>query len=153
MAQDQLREFFREKKQRANPDGADWTIRRDDWIKAVERLYRTIEEYLKEANAEVEIRRADKVVTESAIGEYHVPELILQVGDEQVVFSPKGVRTLGAGGRIDVYGDRGDATIVRQQDKDLGDHWSLVLARTPALRTEPLTADSLAEMLRGIMRP
>ena len=76
-------------------------------------MYRTIEEdYLKAAKADVEITRLDKVVTENYIGEYHIPELVVFVGDEQVVFSPKGVNIVGARGRIDAEGERGEATIV-----------------------------------------
>jgi hypothetical protein len=150
MAQDQLQRLFQEKKEKAKPADVNWGAKRDAWIAAVEELYRTIEnDYLKAAKADVEIAHLDKVVTENFIGEYHVPELVLRVGDEQVVFSPKGVNVVGAKGRIDVQGDRGDATIVWQGD----DHWSIVIARTPAIRLVPLAADSLAEILRGIMRP
>jgi hypothetical protein len=150
MAQDQLQKLFQEKKQKAKVADINWAAKRDAWLAAVGELYRTIEnDYLKAAKADVEITRADKIVTESFIGEYHVPELVLRVGDEQVVFSPKGANVVGANGRIDVQGDRGDATLVWQGD----DRWSIVIARTPALRLVPLAADSLAEMLRGIMRP
>jgi hypothetical protein len=145
-----LREFFREKKQKAKPTRVNWAARRDAWIKAVKKLYRTIEDdHLKAAKADVEISHPDKVVTENYIGEYHIPELNLRVGDEQVIFSPKGANVIGAKGRIDVQGDRGEATIIWQA----GERWSIVVSRTPTLRLVPLTAESLAEMLRGIMRP
>jgi hypothetical protein len=65
------------------------------------------------------------------------------------LFSPKGVNVVGASGRIDVQGDRGDATIVWQGE----DRWNIVISRTPMLRVVPLAADSLTEMLRGVMRP
>jgi hypothetical protein len=149
MAQDQLREFFREKKKKVKPVDVNWAAKRDAWKKAVEDLYQTITDYLREAGAEVELTLEYKVVTENNIGEYHIQELILRVGDERVVFSPKGVNIVGAKGRIDVHGDRGDATIVWQDDG----RWSIVASRTPVLRLVPLTADSLAEMLRSIMRP
>lgn len=150
MAQDQLQKFFQEKKQKATPADIDWGAKRDAWIAAVNDLYRTIEgDYLKAAKADVEITRPDKVVTENYIGEYHVQELVLRVGDEQVVFSPKGANIVGARGRIDVEGERGDATIVWQGEN----RWSIVASRTPAIRLVELTADSLADMLQGIMRP
>jgi hypothetical protein len=150
MAQDQLQKFFQEKKQRAKPANIDWEAKRDAWIKAVKDLYETIEaDYLKAAKSDVEITHPDKVVTENYVGEYHIGELVLRVGDEQVVFSPKGVNIVGAQGRIDVQGDRGDATIIWQGEN----RWSIVASRTPAVRLVTLTADSLAEMLRGIMRP
>jgi hypothetical protein len=112
-------------------------------------LYRTIaDDYLQAAKADVEIDYPDKVVTEASIGEYHVPELSLRVGDEMVLFSPKGTNIVGAKGRIDVFGDRGEGTIVW-----LGDRWSVIASRTPTLRLIDLNAESFSEVLKHIMRP
>ena len=150
MAQDQLHMFLQEKKQRATPTNIDWSAKRDAWIKAVNDLYRTIEdEYLKDAKADVEITREDNEVREFHIGVYHIPELVLRVGDEEVVFSPQGANILGAQGRIDVQGERGVATIVWQGE----DRWGIVMSRTPAIRRVELTADTLAGILKGVMRP
>lgn len=150
MSQDQLRELFHEKKQKAKSANRDWTAKREAWIKAVKDLYHTIEDdYLKSAKDDVEITQSDKVVTENYIGDYQIPELNLRVGDEQVSFSPKGTNVVGAQGRIDIRGDRGDATLIWQG----GANWSIVASRVPKLQLVPLTADTLADVLRGIMRP
>jgi hypothetical protein len=150
MAQDQLQKFFQEKKQKAKPSDIDWGARRDAWIKAVNDLYRMIEdEYLKDAKADVEITRRDTDAREFLVGIYQIPELVLHVADEEVVFSPKGVNVVGARGRIDVEGERGGVAIIWQGE----DRWDVVVSRTPRLRLIPLTADSLAEILQGIMRP
>jgi hypothetical protein len=144
-----LRDFFRQKLHKAKPADVDWGAKRDAWIVAVNDLYHTIEDgYLREPQAGVTLTRQDKSVKENLIGEYVIPELVLQVADEQVVFSPKGANIVGAKGRIDVHGDRDDATILW-----FGDRWSIVASRTPALRLEPLSAESLATMLQRIMRP
>ena len=128
----------------------DWGAKREAWINAVKHLYDTIvDDYLKAARGEVEITQQDKVLTENSVGQYHIPELNLRVGDEQVIFSPKGTNVVGAQGRIDVQGDRGDATIIWQG----GDDWNIVISRVPVLRLVPLNADSLADVLRGVMRP
>jgi molybdopterin-binding protein len=149
MTQNQLHEFFRGKKQKAGPDGIDWVTRRDAWIRAVKELYQTVtDDYLKAAKADVEIDYPDKVVTESSIGVYHISELSLRVGDEVVLFSPKGTNIVGAKGRIDVFGDRGEATIVW-----LGDRWSVIASRAPMLRLIDLNAESFSEILKDIMRP
>ena len=150
MAQDQLHMFLQEKKQRATPTNIDWSAKRDAWIKAVNDLYRTIEdEYLKDAKADVEITREDNEVREFHIGVYQIPELILRVGDEEVVFSPQGANIVGAQGRIDVQGERGVATIVWEGEN----RWSIVVSRTPTTQLVKLTADTLAELLKSIMRP
>ena len=97
MGKNVLQEFFQEKKQKAKPADADWAAKRDAWVGAVKALYRTIiDDYLKAAKEDVGISQSDKVVTESFIGEYHVPDLILRVGEEQVIFSPKGAMVVGA---------------------------------------------------------
>jgi hypothetical protein len=150
MAHDQLQKFFQEKKQKAKAENIDWIAKRDAWIAAVRDLYQTIEgDYLKAVMDDIRITSRDKVVTENHVGEYKIPELVLRVGDEEVIFSPKGVIIVGAQGRIDVQGDRGDGTIVWQGGK----HWSIVISRTPNVRLVPLDSDSLGEMLMGIMRP
>jgi hypothetical protein len=150
MAKNPLQEFFHQKKQKTKAASGDWAAKRDAWIKAVKDLYKTIaDDYLKAVKADVEITYPEKVVTEDSIGEYRIPELNLRVGDEVVVFSPKGVHVVGARGRIDVQGDRGDATIIWQG----GDQWSFVAARVPTPKLVVLSAESLAEILKGIMRP
>lgn len=150
MTQEQLREFFRAKRQQGQPADIDWGQKRDAWIQAVEQLFHAIEhDYLGGVASEVHFARSPKVVTEQFIGRYELEELTLQAGDELVVFSPKGANIVGAKGRIDVRGERGDATLVWRGEN----RWSLVASRTPTLRLLDLNAESFGEMLRGIMRP
>ena len=150
MAKDSLSALIHEKNQKARSLSEDWKKKCEEWIRAVHSLYDTIEkEYLKNAINDVKIERSEKVVTEKFIGEYRIPELKLLVGDEQIVFSPKGAMIFGARGRIDILGDRADATIVWNG----GNHWDIVVSRTPIRKLELLTADSLADVFREIMRP
>lgn len=153
MASEQIKEFLREKteKARAMSAGIDWAAKRDAWIGAVEQLYDRIEhDYLGPADiaAYVRVDRSRvKTIEEQHIGTYSIAELNLRVGDEQVLFSPKGVNTVGAQGRVDVRGERGEANLVRQAD----DTWSLVVARSPRLQLAPLDEECFLAMLRGVM--
>jgi hypothetical protein len=150
MSQNALQDFFHKKLEKASSASVDWARKRDMWIAAVKRLFKTIQgDYLREAPGEVIIDLRDKVISERLVGEYRIPELILQVRDEQVVFSPKGINVAGVSGRIDVVGDRGDAMLVWQGD----DHWSIVVSRVPSIRLVSLDSESLAAILAGIMRP
>jgi len=151
MAQGKLQEFFREKKSKADPGDVDWEAKRDQWIRAVEKLYQQIEKFLAKSIKEktVAVSRRPKQFAEDFIGGYTIDDLVLQVGDESVVFSPKGTLIVGASGRVDVRGDMGDVTLVRQP----GDRWSVVAARTPALKLIPLNEDSLLTALEKVMRP
>ena len=117
MTQDQLQKFFLEKKEKAKPLDINWEAKRDTWIKAVKDFYRLItDEYLKAVKDDVEITYSEKLVQENFIGEYRISECILCVGEEQVIFSPKGANVAGASGRIDVQGDRGEAMLVWQAE-------------------------------------
>lgn len=149
MASKQLNEFFKEKVAKSMPSDVDWEAKRDAWIAAVGKLYDTIQkEYLESVDIVKVDRSRMKTVQEAYIGDYTIAELTLAVGDELVVFSPKGVNVLGAAGRVDVRGDRGEATLVRQG----GDQWVLVSDRAPILKFAPLSEETFLGMLRSIMR-
>jgi|SRR5579884_3025626 len=148
-----LTEFFREKKQRAEAEtaGVDWEQAKQGWLNAIESLYRQIHSLVGEAAAQgsLQLSRRMKTISEDHLGTYDVPELVLTVGDERVIFSPRGRNVVGAEGRVDVIGESGESTLVFRS----GPQWSIVISRFPQLRTVALDAPSFAEMLRGVMRP
>ena len=151
MSVEKLREFFQEKKSKAEPGNVDWEAKKVAWIQAIESLYRVItEQYLAQSVADgtVKASREEQRITEYNIGIYIAPVLVLSVGDERVVFSPKGTDIVGATGRIDLLGDMGDMTIVRQA----GDRWCVVETRTPTLKLTPLNEESLLAALKSVMR-
>jgi hypothetical protein len=152
MAEQKMLEFFRQKNSKTGPGDIDWQAKRDTWIKAVEDLYRTItDQYLAGPKAEgiVTFLFSEKPIVEEFIGTYKVREMVVQVGNEKVLFSPKGVNIVGAAGRIDIVGDRGQVTVVRQP----GDRWGVVESRTPTLRVVPLNEETLLAALKRVMRP
>ena len=153
MANEQIKEFLREKtvKAQAISSGSDWAAKRDQWIRAVDQLFDTIEfEFIGSSeDPDVRIdRNRFKSIEEAYVGVYSIGELLLVVGDEQVLFSPKAMNVVGASGRVDVRGDRGNSVLIRQAD----DTWSLIVARTPQLQLVPLDEESFLNMLREIMR-
>ncbi len=150
MSRDQLQEFLHQKKASHQPPETDWAARRDQWVAALAGLFNRIEkDFLGESGGDVEIVRDRVSITESFIGTYEVPSLSLRVGDESVTFAPKGVNIVGAQGRVDVRGERGDRTLIWRG----GNRWEFVLSRSPQLRCEELSTASLTEVLRAIMRP
>ena len=151
MAAKELREFFRTKKAKAAPGNIDWAGRKKAWVDAIERLYRRItQDYLSglQKDGLVRISYTPKTIHEDYIGEYEVRELVLHVGGEKVVFSPKGTNIVGASGRIDLRGDMGEVTIVLQPRV----RWCVVLTRTPTLKTVPLDEESLLMALKSVMQ-
>jgi hypothetical protein len=151
MAKESLQEFFRAKKAKAEPGGIDWEARKTAWVRVIEDLYRQIvDEYLAEPRKSglVKVEYSDKTMAENFLGEYMVRELVLQVGDEKAVFSPKGRNIVGAAGRVDLRGDMGEVTLVLQPE----DRWCIVASRTPTLKLIPLNEESLLSALKRVMR-
>jgi hypothetical protein len=151
MVEQEVREFFREKKANARLGKVDWKAKKSRWVKAVGDLFRKIiDEYLagpiREKTIAVSFRQ--KRVVEDRIGQYTIRELILCAGEEVVILSPKAANVVGASGRIDLRGDLGEVNIVLQT----GGRWSIIESRTPTLKLVPLTQESLLAALRRVMR-
>ncbi len=142
--------FQRKQKQSEGAGGIDWDDRRNKYLAAVDDLYNQIKVILAEPIAQktVTLQRRPKDLSENYIGTYKVDDLILLIGDEQVRFSPRGRNIAGAGGRVDVLGDRGEDTLIVQTDG----RWSLVQSRQPTLKVVPFNETSLAEVLQRVMR-
>jgi hypothetical protein len=150
MSKDDLIDFFSAKRAAAG-DSIDWEAKKNEWIKDVEKLYDTVEnEYLAAAAKKevVSTSRVNKDISEEFIGKYSIPELRVCVGDEQVVFSPKGRNIVGAAGRIDLIGDMGEKTLVLQPRH----RWGIVVTRTPTLKVASLDKESLLQAFKEIMR-
>lgn len=152
MAEQDLQEFFRAKQARTASAGTiDWQAKKDHWLEAVEKLYDTIVKcYLAKpvADGTVKVSYEERTIAEEHIGQYGIRDLVLQVGDEKVVFSPRGANVVGAAGRIDLCGDLGEVTLVLQP----GDRWGVVAMRTPILKVLPLDEKSLLTSLQSVMR-
>ncbi len=145
-----VREFFHAKKQKAGGD-IDWQAKKAAWIQTVENLYQTIQHFLAAPikAGDLSVARSPKTVVEEYIGQYEVDELILQVGNERAVISPKGINIVGASGRVDLIGERGERTLVVQS----GNRWGIVVSRSPTVKVIPLDESSLLESLKDVMRP
>jgi hypothetical protein len=139
-----------QKKQKESATSINWDERRDMYLEAVRQLYGRIETILAESIAKhaVSLHRRSKQLTENYIGTYTVEDLLLLVGDEQVRFSPRGRNIVGASGRVDVVGERGEAMLILQPDAQ----WGFVESRQPELRVAPLDETTFAEVLRIVMR-
>lgn len=148
----ELMEFFQSKKQRADAESAaiDWQKRRDEWLQAIDKLYVSIQDWLLEPvqKGVISLQRRPKQIEEAHLGNYSVDDLVLTVGDEKVIFSPKGRNVVGAEGRVDVIGEAGESMFVVQR----GPRWSVVVSRHPTLKTESLDAESFSQTMQAVMR-
>ncbi len=146
-----LTEFFKEKRDRSSEFTIDWDRRREQWIAAINSLYLRVAEFLVEPLRQktVSLAQRPREITEDHLGTYEASDLILTVGDERVRFVPRARNVYGASGRVDVLGERGEATLVAD---DAG-RWAVVPPGRPRPKSVPLNAETFAEVLRSVMRP
>ena len=67
-------------------------------------------------------------------------------------FRPKGVTVIGAAGRVDVLGERGTVTLLKDK-ADSASGWTVVLQRVPILKKAPLDRRTLQFTLERVMLP
>lgn len=141
---------FLKKKQKQSGTPINWDDRRDKYIAAVQALHGRIGNLLAEPIRQnmVRLQQRKKDLTENYIGTYSIDDLSLVIGDEQVRFSPRGRNIVGAEGRVDVVGERGEAILILGHDEK----WGLVESREPKLKVAPLNEATLAEALQLVMR-
>ena len=151
MADTSLLDFFHAKKEK-NGNQIDWQAKKERWLERIENLYVTIlNDYLAPAiqAGDVSYTYRPKQLEESYIGPYVVRELVLFVGDESVIFSPKGCNIVGSSGRIDLLGEMDKKTLILNADKN----WMILAYRTPVVKVLPLDQQTLLDVLKEIMRP
>jgi hypothetical protein len=142
--------FLKKQKQSEATAGIDWDERRDKYLADVKNLYDQIETMLAEPTRQktVTLQRRPKQLTENYIGTYSVDDLILVIGEEQVRFSPRGRNVVGAAGRVDVVGERGEVALIVQS----GSGWGFVQTREPKLCIVAFDESTLTEILQLVMR-
>jgi hypothetical protein len=146
-----LNNLLQKKQQAASSSGSiNWDDRRDKYLADIASLYAQVERILAKPIKQkvVTIQRREKKLTENYIGTYSVEDLILLIGNEQVRFSPRGRNVVGANGRIDVLGERGEVSLIVQP----GSRWGFVQSRQPTLRIVPFDEASFADVLKIVMR-
>jgi hypothetical protein len=151
MSENELITFFHSKRAKKASRGIDWKKKQKEWTKSIDELYTAIRGYLSKviADGTVTVEYRPKTITEEPVGTYEVKELVLRVGEEIAVLSPKGMYIVGASGRVDLRGDMGVVTLVLQP----GRRWAIVEKRVPILKTIPFEPGSFFSALKDVMRP
>ena len=148
----QLAEFLEERKGKTK--SVDWRERKDEWVAALHRLQEQINELLEPSRKSgvASLRIGFVNIAEDHLGPYIAPELTLSVGDEKVIFTPKGLRVFGTEGMVEVKGDRDAIPLIRHTSKGF-DQWEFLLQRVPDVVTVPLDEHSLVQALQRVMAP
>lgn len=152
--QNQLTDFIRARKTSTPGADIDWQAKLEAWVQAVQRLYDSIRDMLRDSiqSGDVTLRTWHLDLTEDYLGTYSVPALELRIGNERVEFRPKGLRVLGAEGRVDLTGEGGTMSLIRNESQQQGE-WSVIMQRVPRLQFSLLNPESLQYALERVMLP
>lgn len=92
----------------------DWAQEKKEWLDFVNNFYTTVEGYLENyiSSDKVAIRKKPISLNEDYIGKYETNELILDIGNRRVTFTPIGTIIIGAKGRIDMSSSFGTVRFV-----------------------------------------
>ena len=154
MSSSKLDEFLRTKSNQQAPEPIDWNAKKMSWEFALNELYTHLESFLGNLISEgvLKLSRRPVTVQEDYIGSYQVEQLVLSVGQEQVVFAPKGVTVIGAKGRVDVLGQASTRTLlwVKGNGSSPSD-WSFIVTRSPKLKLADFSQESLLDVLKDTM--
>jgi hypothetical protein len=139
----------------------DWEARKTEWLARLDGLYADIERHLEPhvGDGGIVLVRADIHMREEEIGEYEAPMLLIRIGTDEVILTPKGTNLIGATGRVDIVGSRGSAQLVlckrtasgtTTSDPDVVAEWRFTADRHRVFRMFSFDRQSFREMLMGI---
>jgi hypothetical protein len=144
-----LAEYLQKKKDESEKqqNSINWNDRLQQWQKAINRLYNSIEKWLHDAIEQniVAVSYINIILEEEYIGQYPTRRLQLDVGAEKVVFEPKGMLVMGASGSVDVTGREGTIRLI------LVDGEWYITSRDFARQQWPLVKETFDDLLRQLL--
>lgn len=140
-----LTEFLREQAEKRKGKMAERQGVLDEWVEALNRLYDTVREWLREADPDgvLAVKTAEWKVTEEELGTYAAPRIDIHGLGRWVGFVPKARHTVGtatppqasapvrATGRVDITNEL-RRYILYRVPTDAGDEWVIDDLRSPA---------------------
>ena len=120
MTNENLEKILQSKKEKKQAEGSiDWQARRDEWIQCVNNFYGQIKSWLNSYIKKdlIKIKTIKIEITEQYIGAYVIDQMIIEMPDEKVFFTPIGALIIGAHGRIDMQGNRSVARFLLVEKK------------------------------------
>jgi hypothetical protein len=107
MASDAFHDFV--KSQHVDTRVPNWIEERDQWLRNLNSLYKSVESFLAEYVAKGEIRLKYRQVTlnEEELGRYKAKQMIITIGRKKIELEPIGRFVLRAYGRADIVGSHG----------------------------------------------
>ena len=140
--------IFLEQKQQSGNDKFDWTKRKNQWISSIEDLYTLVttwlEPFKRDKLLSMKITMID--LTEDYLGNYKVPRFDIYIGNNIVSLIPRGTLIVGAYGKIDMQGPKGDIILVQPE----WNQWKFFQRKTK-LVTWAVTSESFMKIIQDIV--
>lgn len=114
MSNSTFKEFVEKQAKNSQEVKTDWVKKLDDWKRYLNQFYSMVDGFLKPYvdSKKIEIQRAGIDLQEEYIGAYTVSKLIIRLGENEVVLEPIGTNLIGAKGRVDMLGPKGQVKFV-----------------------------------------
>jgi len=124
------------------------TKRKEQWVSSIDRLYDKIVVWLTPLKNDglLEIKLTPIDITEEYLGLYSAKKMDILIGDDVISIKPRGTYILGAYGRLDMRGPKGETYIIEQE----WDSWKFA-KRTPNLQTWELTDESFNTEMQNLI--
>lgn len=141
-------EEFLKKKKKENGKKVDWTKRKILWLKSLDILFSDIEKWLSPhiKKGDVEILKSPITIREENIEEYETQKMQINIGNGFIYVKPLGTIVLGAYGRVDLYGTKGDRLLILET----WENWKFA-KRTPKLETWDWNKKNFLETIQELM--
>lgn len=107
-------EFIAEQTAKSDESRADRDNKIKEWEQQLDRLYQTVETFLRSYIEEGKVRRhyGEKQLHEEFLGSYQAKSLVVEIGSNKIYFDPVGTLLIGAKGRVDMIGNYGTVKFV-----------------------------------------
>lgn len=114
MSKEEFDRFVEAKSQQPGPKAIDWKNRKEEWLKALNCFYSQVEQWLSEYTkaGKIEVQECNIHLYEENLGEYIAGMRTIKIGPEVAILRPIGTLIIGARGRVDLEGPKGNIKFI-----------------------------------------
>lgn len=112
MATDKFQEFIEQQLKQIQVT-SNLDAKKNEWLSAIEDLYRDIEKWLTPYGASLSFQRGDLTLSEELLGTYKTTRMDIHLAGRTVSLIPVALFVIGAYGRIDMIGQKQIMKLVR----------------------------------------
>lgn len=111
---DNFDDFVRQQNITTHDPQADWDKARNEWIGLVNDLYTSIEKWLEKYTQSNQILITKEIdeIQEENLGTYSINSMTIMIGQSKIKLKPIGRLILGARGRVDIIGPKGQILLL-----------------------------------------